>query len=425
MDSHWHNSLHAYPLADLPTEAELVIVGAGIVGCSVALQLAEAGMRPVLVERDHVASGASGRNGGLLLPGTSELFGPLAQRWGMERATELWGIATDGALRLVNRIERLEAAGLDCGWHAEGGLHVATSEDEAAELVDDATMLAAAGFDCRWLDRSELANWSDLPLHASFQGALLVPGGGCLHSGRMVTALAAAAVEAGARIVEGVEVIEVRDDGEGATVLETSSGVVRADKVIFTTNAWVGRLLPKVAEIITPVRGQVLATAPLPPRRIRGGWSLNHGYEYLQQRPDGRLVLGGMRWTAHDREVGHEQAEAEPGIQARLDDWLGETWPRLIGLDATAEHPPVERRWGGIMGWTPDRMPLIGPVPSRPGLWLACGFSGHGVPFAPLAAEMLLGELKGGVASDEAAHRQIINPTFFDPGREFETAKRP
>lgn len=390
------------------------MVGGGLVGCTLALTLAEAGARPLLLERARLADGASGRNGGLLLPGTSELYGPLRRRWGAERAAALWRASTEGGRRLAARMAELEAAGWDCGWRPEGGLHAATSEAEAEELRRDAAALAEAGVDAPWLPREALARYSDLPLPPDVRGALLVPGGGGLHSGRLVTAHAAAAAEAGARIVEGVEVAEIAH-ADGGLRLSTSAGPLRAGHAIVATNAWAGRLLPDLAARVTPVRGQVLATAPLPPRRIRGAWSLNQGYEYLQQRPDGRIVLGGMRWTAPDGEVGRDRAEPEPAIQARLDAWLAESWPGLLAAASrgrTGAAPPVERRWGGIMAWTPDRMPLIGALPGRHGIFLACGFSGHGLPFAPLAAELLRRELglggpatgEAGAESDDEAH---------------------
>ncbi|MCB0215113.1 MAG: FAD-binding oxidoreductase [Chloroflexi bacterium] len=406
MNPHWHRSRHAYPLAALPAEADLVVIGGGIVGCSLALGLAEAGLRPLLLERRWIADGASGRNGGLLLPGTSEPFGDLARRWGEAAAAELWRASEDGARRLVARIESLEAAGLDCGWRAEGGLHAALSPEEAADLRADAAGLSALGLSARWLDRTELAGWSDLRLPPDIEGALLLPGGGCLHSGRLVTALAAAAVRAGAQIVEGANVERIDD---GATLhLQTSAGSLSAGAVLVAGNAWTPQLLPELAPALKPIRGQMLATTPRAPRRIRGGWSLNRGYEYLQQRPDGRVLVGGMRWTAPDREEGLTDALPEPGIQGRLEAWLAASWPDLAAR-AEPAMPTIEARWAGIMAWTPDRLPLIGAVPGRPGIWLACGFSGHGLPFAPLAAEILLAGLQGR-APAPSSHA-------FDPGR--------
>ncbi len=410
MEPHWQRSRHDYPTIPPPAEAAVAILGGGIVGCSLALRLAEAGMRPLLIERGRVADGASGRNGGLLLPGTAELFGALERRWGSERARRLWALSCQGAERLVERIEALEADGLDCAWRGEGALHVAEDEAEAGELREDAERLVAAGFEGEWLDRGQLSDFSDLPLPADFLGALHLPGGGCLHSGMLVTALAAAAEKAGARIVEGVDVQAI--EAGTPSRLRTSAGPLLAHRLLVAGNAWAGPLLPRWSGAITPVRGQVLATVPLPPRRIRGAWSMHQGYEYLQQLPDGRVVLGGLRWMAPDREVGRVDALPELTIQAGLADWLRRRWPDLLAGAADPEHF-VERRWAGIMAWTPDRLPLIGPAPGWPGLWMACGFSGHGLPFAQLAAEILAAELTGAEPPDGS---RAFDPDRFDEG---------
>ena len=429
--SYWQQDLHDYPTSALPSRAEIAIVGGGLVGLSIGLRLAAAGAEVVLVERERVAAGASGRNGGLLLPGTSELYPPLVERWGRTRARELWALAERGADGLVALVEMLEGDGLDCGWRPEGGLHVASSESEAEALRLGAKWLAEDGFDARWLERDALADYSDLELPPGLEGALLVPRGGCLHSGRLLSALAMRATRVGLKVVEATRVLKIDGTGEGSATetgadtghpahliadrdaehgglrLMCEGGTLEARQVVVAANAWAARLLPALDGTIQAVRGQVLATAPLPPRRFRGGWSLNEGYEYLQQTDSGRLVVGGMRWTAADRELGYDRHETNPRIQSRLDAFLGASWPELV--DSSSGEVPIAHRWAGIMAWTPDRMPLIGAVPGLAGCWMACGFSGHGVPYAMLAAEILASRIEGGAV--------LAGSRAFDPAR--------
>jgi glycine/D-amino acid oxidase-like deaminating enzyme len=384
MGSLWLAERHAYPQTTLPARADVVVVGGGLVGVSIALRLAEDGRAPVVVDREGVAAGASGRNGGLLLPGTAEPYPALVARWSRPTARALWEQAEWGARRLVERIEDLGSA---CAWRPEGALHVAASVAEAAMLREAMALLAADGFPARWMEPGELAAWAPAARPGQLQGALVHPGGGPLHSGRLVTGLAAEAARRGACFVDEANVTALRGTSAGV-VVETEAGAISADAVVVANNAWAGRLLPELADLITPVRGQVLASAPIAPGAIRGAWSLNEGYEYFQQLPDGRLVLGGMRWTAAGMEVGIDRPNVNPSIQRRLEEWFELVFPTVGPLE-------VERRWAGIMAWTPDRLPFIGPLGASGRLWLAAAFNGHGLPFAQLAAEIVGAGLAG------------------------------
>lgn len=409
--------------AELPHRADVVVIGGGLSGVWLALALAEAGRPPLVLERTHLAAGASGRNGGLLLPGTSELYDALAARHGRDAARVLWRWAVDGAADVVAAIARY---GIDCDWRPEGALHAATGDDEAARLRAGAAMLAADGFAAAWLSADEIAPWLDVPCPPDVRGALHLPDGGAFHSGRLVAGLAAAAAAGGATFIEGVDVRGIAGAGVGTPavidarrgtaapltrkvrdplVIDTDRGPITAEVVVVATNAWLPELLPGLGDAVVPVRGQVLATAPLPTRAVRGAWSLNDGYEYLQQLSDGRLVFGGMRWAAPDREVGPlcVASDVNDALHARLDGWLADNFPTL------AASTTIAHRWAGPMCWTADRLPLVGPVvgPSlgRHGdgdddaatarLWVAGAYSGHGVPVAPAAARLVAAGLTG------------------------------
>lgn len=436
----WHAGLpDARSNANVPSKADVVVVGGGLSGLWIALALAEADRPPLVLERRHIAAGASGRNGGLLLPGTSELYADLAARHGRQAARLLWRWALDGAADLVAAIE---GCGIDCDWRPEGALHAAWSEPEAEQLIECARLLAEDGFPGAWLDRRQLEPWLDVPLPEPVHGALHLPDGGAFHSGRLVAGLADAASRRGATLVEGVDVRGVAVSSGGRDLrVETDRGPVRARAVVVATNAWLSELLPDLAAACVPVRGQVLSTAPLPRRVVRGAWSLNAGYEYLQQLSDGRIVLGGMRWAAPDREVGHLEPEIRSEIQDRLELWLRDSLPAL--------DPTVERRWAGPMCWTADRLPLVGAVPPRAqassrspagdrpapapapaastraranakaraegagagheGVWVAAAYSGHGVPIAPAAARLIAAALTGAPSGAEVA--KLVDPS--------------
>lgn len=425
------------PPAALPPHADVVVLGGGLSGVWLALALAEAGRPPLVLERAHLAAGASGRNGGLLLPGTAELYPALVARHGRDAARALWAWAVAGAADVVATIARY---GIDCDWRPEGALHAAVSEAEAVHLRNGAAMLAADGFPGEWLDTHDVAAWLDVPRPDDFHGALHLPDGGAFHSGRLVAGLAAAAASHGATFTQGVDVRGIdRHHGDRPLVVHTDRGPTTAEVVVVATNAWLPELLPHLGDVVVPVRGQVLATAPLSRRAIRGGWSLNDGYEYLQQLSDGRVVFGGMRWAAPDREVGppHIVPTVNDAIHAGLDRWLAEHFPSLVAL-ATVEH-----RWAGPMCWTADRLPLVGAIrgqagqrrsravgagrdddadravgPSPERLWVAGAYSGHGVPVAPAAARLIAAAMTGGAAGGDPEAGVVA--AKVDPNRSLE-----
>jgi glycine/D-amino acid oxidase-like deaminating enzyme len=112
----------------------------------------------------------------------------------------------------------------------------------------------------------------------------------------------------------------------------------------------------------------------------------NRGFEYWRQLPSGEIVLGGLRHLAMHEEVGTQDA-LHPRIQDALEGYL-----RDLGAPPVA----ITHRWSGSMGFTPDRLPVIGPVPGRDGLYIAGGYSGHGLAFAFLAGRMIAQLIAGG-----------------------------
>ncbi len=143
----------------------------------------------------------------------------------------------------------------------------------------------------------------------------------------------------------------------------------------------------------------MLATEPLSERLYERPHYARHGYDYWQQLPDGRLVVGGKR----DASIETEQTAVEettPLVQERLEELVGQLLGRL---------PRITHRWAGIWGETPDRLPLVGRLPGRDGMWVAGGYSGHGnvLGFAcgDLVARAILGE--------QPAELELFDPARF------------
>ena len=349
---------------------DVAVVGGGVTGCSCALALAEAGRRVRLYEAREVAGGASGRNGGFALRGGAPAYDAARAQLGPERARALW--------RLTERyLERMAALAGDA-FRRTGSLRLAADADERADLKREYRALREDGFAVEWRD--------DLPepLAGRFAGAIFHPGDGSLQPARWVRRLAAWAAAAGAEVREGHRV-------ESLDQLE-------ADQVVLATDGYTRGLLPELDAAIRPVRGQVLVTDPLRRVLFPCPHYARHGYDYWQQTPDRRLVVGGFRDKAPDLEQTAEE-ETTPLIQGYLE---------RFAAALTGERPRISHRWAGIFGVTSDRLPLAGPVPGREGVWVACGYSGHGNVLGLACGKLVAGAILGRTASE-------LEP--FDPGR--------
>lgn len=341
----------AYGRAALDGRVDVAIVGAGVTGCACARTLAGGGLRVRVHDARAVAGGASGRNGGFALRGAAARYDVARETYGEPEAAALWRLTE-------SYLDRLGETAGDA-LRRPGSLRLAADDEERDELRSEYEALREDGFSADWRD--------ELPhtLGGRFRGAIYHPRDGALQPARFVRRLAAAAVEAGAEIVEHARV--------------ASLGELDADQVVLATDGSGRGLLPEVDEALWPARGQVVATEPIGELLFECPHYARQGFDYWQQLPDGRLVLGGFRDTSLLTELTDEETTT-PGIQAALDEFLGEL------LD---EPPRVTHRWAGIFGLTQDMLPLVGPVPGREGTWVAGGYSGHGNVLGFMCGELL------------------------------------
>jgi glycine/D-amino acid oxidase-like deaminating enzyme len=361
----------AEPLArpDGGPRPDVVVIGAGVTGCSCALTLAEGGLRVRVHEAREVASGASGRNGGFALRGGAMSYATARQRLGPDAAKAFWRLTE----RSLDRMEMLAGDAL----RRVGSLRLADDE-ELADLRAEYDALREDGLEAEWLD--ELAP----PLDRLYRGAIGHPRDGSLQPARWVRRLAARAVAAGAEIVEESRV-------ESLDELE-------ADRVVIATDGYTSGLVPELDEAIRPVRGQVIATEPVGRMLFDCPHYARRGFDYWQQTPDTRLVLGGRRDKSPDLEHTSEEVVTEL-IQDELTAFAAE----LLG-----EPPQVTHRWAGIFGATEDDLPLAGQVPGRDGVWVAAGYSGHG---------NVLGLACGNLVGEAVLGRRTPELDLFDPAR--------
>jgi glycine/D-amino acid oxidase-like deaminating enzyme len=353
------------------------VIGGGVTGCTCALALAEGGLRVRLYEARSVARGATGRNGGFALPGGAMRYDVARESLGRETARAYWRLTE----HYLDRLEGLAGDALS----RPGSLRLAADDEELEQLRLEHAALQEDGFEAEWLPWEALAP----RIRERFLSGIFRPHDGSLQPARFGLRLAARAVEAGVEICEGTRVESLEE--------------LSAPQVVLATDGSGRGLLPELDEVIWPTRGQVVATEPWPERLFACPHCARNGFDYWQQVPDGRIVLGGFRDSSILAEL-TDVEETTPTIQEALDAFLVE----LLG-----EMPAVAYRWAGIFGLTQDFLPLVGRIPGRDGVWVAAGYSGHG---------NVLGFMCGELVAQAILGRPHPILELFDPARLIGTA---
>lgn len=354
--SYWQASLREPTL-----EVDVAVVGGGIAGCSLAywLKRARPSLDVAILEAGRLAHGASGRNAGFILQGISSDYVLDVERYGRERARELW------QRTLENR--NLLTAELDASrfeFEETGSVVAAGSEEEDERLRRAEQLLREDGIEATYLAAEEV----NKRLGArEFRGGLFVPTGAVCHPARLVRAIASAS---GADVYEHHRVVGAEAVGERVR-LETTGRVVYPERAVFCLNGYLGQLFPDLEAEIRPVRAQMLATQPLGKRPLEVPVYSHDGYYYLRQLRGGEVLLGGARHLHEADEVGYEDATTE-ALQADLHAYLEKHFPRF-------SQAAVHCRWSGVMGFSEDRLPRLRPLPAVPGTWMLGGFTGHGM----------------------------------------------
>ncbi len=343
-------------------EADVVVVGGGIVGLSTAYWLGKAGRRVLLLEAGTLAGRASGRNAGFLLTGSAEPYTDLVASAGERIARRFWEVSSEN--RELLRSEILDPGRVDCEFLPEGSWIAALpGTSQEAALRTSAERLIALGFDLEWREAGEMRRASGSELLA---GGLFQPRDGGLDPVCLCRGIARLS---GADVRTGFAVRAIEPAGERVRLI-SDAGQIVARQAVLAVNAYSAGLVPSLASAVRPVRGQMLATAP-GPRDLSGVWYVNEGYEYLRQLGDGTLVVGGCRWAAREAEVGTEETPTGT-VQGALERFLAEYFPRFAGR-------PIRHRWAGTMAFTADGLPCMGAVPGVPAALYAAGMNGHGM----------------------------------------------
>lgn len=352
----------AVPPIDGASQANVLIVGAGYLGLSAALHLAEAGVDVIVVDAEAPGWGASGRNGGQIIPGLKYDPGELEAMFGRERGERVWRFAGTTADVVFDLIAR---HGLDCGARRTTwiqGIHSEKAVERAKRRIDD---WLKRGADVEYLNRAQVAAVAGTDVYL---GAFADHRAGALQPLSYARELARVALAAGARIYTGARVVSLIADGSGWRAATASGATVRAETVLMATNAYADALVPGLAQSIVSLNSLQIATAPIPQHLRRtllpNGEVLSDTrrvIRYWRLDDDGRLLMGGRgpyREPDSERDWGHLARDVR------------KHFPALYDI-------PFTHRWGGRVAVHADYLPRLHRP--QPTLLVAIGCQGRGV----------------------------------------------
>ncbi len=349
---------------------EIAIVGAGIIGLSVAFELAGRGAPVRVYDTREPAKAASWAAAGMLAPRTEHLardaFGELCE-WSLAHYPEFVA-----AVR--------EAGGVDPHLRLDGILHTAYSENDFSTLCAWGERLRREGFGAEALSRVDTLR-AEPALGKHVLGSVLVHGEGQIDNRRLGRALTAACIARGVRLHTGVQTLSIACDSRRVLGVRTDLGYDGADVVVNAAGAWAARVEGVPANCIPavhPIKGEMLSIE-IPAGFMRRTTWVPHGY--LVPRAGGRLLVGA---TAKDS--GFDDRVTAGGIEALLR-------AAVTAVPALSSFT-VSETWAGLRPATSDAKPFLGETPLY-GYFLACGHYRNGILLAPATARLLADAITG------------------------------
>ena len=369
-----------------PSAVDVVVIGGGQAGLAMAMYLSEAGASVVLLEaRPHLASAMSSRTAGMGLVGIGDNPHRLQQAIGAAASAEILGFSMEN-LSLLESLGVLERTG-----------GIATSKGgEVDEIPLTVEAARALGVPC------EL--WSAERVSAALGTEGLGPGRftpaeGLVEPLALARTLASRALAAGAVLRVSAPVVETSDRADGVRVHLADGQHIDTEMIVLAAGWSMQTLDPWLGDKLYPARTQML-TLPVSSPQPRFAATAQYGYAFWRPLPDAILV-GGCRWATPHLETGEfDDTVAVPIVEDRIMGFVRQHLPQVTG--------PVLQRWTGIMTFTCDLLPILGPIPGRPRFLLCTGFNGCQTGLAVRSAQAV----SEGILTGKA-----MVPAYFKTGR--------
>lgn len=379
---------------------EVAVVGAGITGSLIALELTRRGLDVVVVDRRDAGGGSTSASTAMLQYEIDELLGDLIDSFGVAAAETAYRECSRG----IDLVERAtQAVGHNCGFRRSPSMFMAVKRRDVATMRREFDARAAAGFDVRWLDGDELFDrWGLTGLSAieSSAAGSIDPFAFCYRALDTVVAR-------GGSVHDRTEVTGYEFSTRRVRLTTGRGHVVSAKHVVIAAGYEVDALLPDLP--ISLHSSFALVTEPIPDldRQYPDGmlfWDFDDPYLYGRTTDDHRLLIGGKDESYRDP---LRRRRALPAKTRALAAAVPKRLPRLGEVE-------VGFSWCGTFAETPDGLAYIGSHSRFPKCQFALGFGGNGITYSALAAEYLADSIQG-VDNDAARlfdlERSIVHPS--------------
>ncbi len=419
----------------LSTEADVVIVGAGLTGANVMFFLLDAirkGLRVIVID-SNLADSASFRNGGNFEAMPESFLGDYEglreERVKYLRLTrpymnedEIQKMATHQAewilkwctANVQHVMDHYQKDGIEAFANPKGWLRMAETAAEEAALRAEVESAQGLGLEFEYWSKERIQE--ELKIPAKFGGRMALKSGN-YHPGRLVTQLLQKGLEAGAEMHLGTRVLSQKKVAGGYEI-KTSFGTVKTKHLVAGTNAFTRDLIPELAPVIHPFQSHIAnwehvrLPSKSPAASATWTWNLGDGYGHFRWETiyaNGKFENRGMFHIGGGRDIPanstriselNRDPEVFESIVANINEKLPET-----------QGQPPTRFWTGLMGFTPDRFPLVGALDTN--FWIAAGYNGYGGSWSLHAAYEIAQMIQNGKGSE------LYNENYLSPHRFF------
>ena len=378
----------------MPESPDVVVIGAGVVGCSIAYYLAREGVKVTLLEREAIGSGATGS---LSLLGAE--FSPGA-------SFEMARVSYSEFLQIVPELE--SATGMDLLYQRRPSLRLAL-DDEEADLIKDLMVWQQPHVSMHWIDAQEVRAIEPRLSH-SIIGAVYEDESAQLDSYRLNLALGRGAELKGASILYR-EVTGLLTSGATISGVSTASGDIHCDAVVVAAGTWSRAFTPWLGfpVPVRPMKGErLLLNYPGEPLPVLIS-SPKRGH--MISRTDGLTSVGSTGGRDYDQKelFWGEEFDRQPTEAARL-----ELLRRALDVFPDLERAELVQQLAGSRPLSPDSKPVIGPVPGREGIYLATGHTTKGIHLGPITGRIITDYICHGTTQAVSDMSEFLPDRFAD-----------
>ncbi len=349
----------------MKTKADVVIIGGGVSGCSIAYHLAKAGQQNIVViEKAYLTSGATGRCGA-----------GVRQQWG----TKMNCILAKKSVEFFETAqEELNYDG-DIEFKQEGYLVISSNQEESDMFKDNVALQNSLGIPSRVLTKEEAQAIVPHLNTDVVHSATFCPTDGHLNPFTMTDAFYKAAKTLGVKFYTYTEVTDIIKEENTIKAVVTDKGTIETSVVVNAAGGYAKEIAAMI-DIDLPVYSEnheILVTEPV--EKVQGPMVISFSQNiYCQQTPHGAFIMGR---GDPNMPPGHDVSSSHTFL-----DEMSKTVTRLL--------PPIGnlrviRQWGGLYNMSPDHQPIISDVTDVQGFYVACGFSGHGFMLAPITGQLI------------------------------------